>query len=95
MDPHQSSDEPVGDDTADQLQSKNEQEPEDRIRDADDSVKPKGAPRTTFYGVKKSQIEKGHKRKQNYKCLVCEISYPNQSLLNSHYKENHAPPHHV
>ena len=50
---------------------------------------PKGSLKTKFYGVKKPSGDGVKKRKRNYKCPECPQSYPNQSLLNNHYKAEH------
>ena len=53
---------------------------------------PKGSLKTKFYGVKKpTSGDAISRRKRNYKCPECPQSYPNQSLLNNHFKAEHPP----
>ena len=52
---------------------------------------PKGKLKTTFYGVRKPGTNQDQKRKWNYKCSSCDANYPNQSLLNNHFKASHPP----
>ena len=60
-------------------------------QDATNDGAPKGSLKTKFYGVKKPGNDVKPKRKRNYSCPQCPQSYPNQSLLNMHYKAEHPP----
>ena len=64
-------------------------EPQDTTND----VAPKGSLKTKFYGLKipGNGTKTKRKRKRNYQCQQCPQSYPNQSLLNNHYKAEHPP----
>ena len=90
-DPPPSFDRAVDDGVTDTDKPENKREPSENAKGDESIPKPKGALQTTFYGVKKTRTDKLQKRKWSYQCPVCSNSYPNQSLLNNHYKDSHPP----